>query len=69
MPLWLLPLLHSSYTHAAVIGIVTAAGVDLQAFRAWKTFHDFATYSWDTALFRWAQGGVLGLVAALGFSF
>lgn len=45
-------------------GVVTAAFVDWQAFRAWKTWHDIATYDWSTATFRWFQGAAAGFVTS-----
>ena len=57
---------HSPYFHGAVIGAVAAAGVDLQAFRTWKSFKDAEQYSWSVAAFRWVQGAVLGVVTAVG---
>jgi hypothetical protein len=57
---------HSTYAHGALVGAVAAAGVDFQAFRSWKNFHDAEQYSWSTAIFRWIQGAVLGVVTAVG---
>lgn len=48
-------------------GLVTAASVDLAAFRAWKSWDDAATYDWKTASWRWVQGAVIGLLTGLGF--
>ncbi|MCR4300865.1 MAG: hypothetical protein NUV51_04580 [Sulfuricaulis sp.] len=52
----------SPLTKAAVAGLIASALLDFQAFRAWKSWHDFAVYQWGTALFRWFQGAVIGLV-------
>lgn len=50
----------------ALAGALAAALVDFNAFRAWKSWHDVATYSWSTAAFRWVQGAVTGAVTAAG---
>jgi hypothetical protein len=56
----------------AVAGFVTAALVDYQAFRAFKSVEEFASYNWGLAAFRWAQGAVSGAIAValaeFGFS-
>lgn len=62
---------HEFLAHSpAGIGLITGLGsamwTDLQAFRAWKDWHDAATYGWGTATFRWAQGASLGLLTGLG---
>ena len=51
----------------AVAGLLTAAAVDFQAFRKWQAFSDALAYNWSTALFRWAQGAVIGAASAVGF--
>lgn len=58
--------LHSPIAHAALVGALTSAAVDYQAFRTWHTFHDFTSYAWDLALFRWVQGAVIGAATAAG---
>ena len=60
-------ILHSSAFKGALAGWLSAAGVDFQAFRSWKSFHDAAVYQWGTALWRWLQGAVLGAVAGGGY--
>ena len=57
---------HSPYFHGAVVGAISSAVVDFQAFRTWKTWHDADTYSWGVASFRWIQGAILGVVTAVG---
>ena len=57
----------SPITHGAITGAVVAAGVDLQAFRSWKTFNDIHTYNWGVAAFRWMQGAVVGAISATSF--
>lgn len=52
--------------HGALVGALTAAKVDLSAFRAWRSVHDFAVYDWRTATFRWVQGAILGALTAAG---
>lgn len=57
---------HHQLVHGALTGLVAAAAVDYRAFLAWRDVHDALTYSWSTALWRWFQGAVSGLVAAAG---
>ncbi len=57
---------HSPYAHAALVGALTAASTDFQAFRSWKSFHDAEQYNWSVAAFRWLQGAGLGLITAVG---
>lgn len=59
-------LLQSSLFKGALAGLLSAALVDFAAFRSWKSFDDLKTYQWRTALFRWGQGAVVGLVTAAG---
>lgn len=59
---------HSAYFHAALAGAVASAVIDVQAFRAWKSFNDAKSYSWNTAIFRWTQGAAFGLLTAAGFA-
>ncbi len=49
-----------------VSGLLTAATVDFQAFRAWKSFDDAASYGWSIAAFRWIQGSVIGALTGAG---
>lgn len=60
-------ILHHPITAGAVSGIVTAAAVDLHAFRSWKSFHEAAAYDWQLAAWRWFQGGVTGAIGAAGY--
>ena len=48
-------------------GWLAAAAVDYRAFVAWRSFHDVASYQWNTALFRWCQGAVIGGLTAVGY--
>ena len=57
---------HSPLAHGALTGVIAAAAVDYHAFTTWKSFHDLATYDWPTAIWRWIQGGVVGLIGAAG---
>ena len=59
--------LHSPLVRGAIVGVLVAARVDYSAFKAWRSFHEFAVYDWGTALFRWVQGAVVGAVTASGF--
>jgi hypothetical protein len=52
----------------ALSGLLTAAAVDYQTFRAWHTIDEIRTFDWRTALFRWAQGAVTGAITAAGVS-
>lgn len=60
-------LLQHPLARGAVTGIVTAAAVDISAFRSWKSFDDVARYDWKVAAFRWVQGAILGALVAAGF--
>lgn len=60
--------LQSPLAQGAMAGLLTAAAVDFQAFRAWKGFGEIVTYAWRTALFRWMQGAVVGAVTAAGLN-
>ena len=51
---------------AAVAGALAAAAIDFAAFRQWKSFDEITQYDWKLALFRWAQGAVIGAISALG---
>jgi len=59
-------LLQHPVVKGALAGFVTAALVDFAAFRSWDDFGDVKTYNWNTALFRWVQGIVVGALTALG---
>lgn len=52
----------------AITGALAAASVDVAAFRAWKEWRDFATYSWSTASFRIFQGAAIGALSAAGLT-
>ena len=58
--------LANPYVAGALSGLAAAAVVDFGAFKTWKSFNDAATYDWKTASWRWLQGAITGLVAALG---
>lgn len=58
--------IHSPAGVGALGGFLAAIRVDYVAFKAWHTWHDFQSYSWGTASFRWVQGGVIGAISALG---
>jgi len=50
----------------AIAGLLTAAAVDIQAFRAWTSYEEARRYNYKLAIFRWAQGAFLGAVTAAG---
>ena len=52
--------------HGAVTGLVSAAAVDVAAFRSWKSVNEAVHYAWKLAAWRWAQGVVWGLLTAAG---
>lgn len=51
-----------------VAGIISAAAVDFDAFKRWKSWNEFQQYSWRIAMVRWAKGGVIGVLSAAGFA-
>lgn len=53
-------------TKGAVAGFVTAAAIDIAAFRKWQSFQEAREYSWGLAGWRWLQGTVYGALTALG---
>ena len=58
--------MNSPIAHSALAGMLAAAAIDFQAFRAWKSWKDATTYAWSTAIFRWVQGAVVGAATAVG---
>jgi uncharacterized membrane protein len=58
---------HSPIVRGAASGIVTAAIVDIGAFRGWQKWSDAVTYNWGLASWRWFQGAILGALTALGW--
>ncbi len=60
--------LHHPIVQGALSGAVSAALIDFNAFRAWKSYRDAVAYDWPTAIWRWFQGAVAGAVTAAGFS-
>ena len=61
-------ILANPYVIGMITGVVSAATVDVVAFRSWKSFDDAKTYSWNIAGWRWFQGAVSGLLAAAGLA-
>lgn len=59
-------LVHTPVGKGFLVGVMTAAVIDFNTFRMWKSWHDFATYDWGVATFRWVQGGVVGAVTSVG---
>lgn len=65
---WLAWASHTAIAHGAVIGAISAAAIDLEAFRKWQSWHDAVTYSWSLASWRWFRGAVLGAITASGYA-
>lgn len=63
MPWWQHPIVHG-----AITGAVSAAAIDLAAFRKWSSWHDATTYQWGLASWRWFQGALYGGLTAAGLS-
>ena len=61
--------LHNPIVKGALSGLVSAAVVDLHAFRTWKSGSEFKSYDWGTAALRWGQGIISGALAAAGLGF
>jgi hypothetical protein len=61
-------LLTNKFVAGALAGLLSAAAVDFQAFRSWKSFNDAVTYDWTIALWRWFQGAAVGALAAAGIA-
>ena len=51
----------------ALAGAVSAAVVDLDAFKKWQTVKEFQTFDWKLAALRWLKGTVFGALAGAGF--
>lgn len=47
-------------------GILSAAAVDIAAFRSWKSHEEAMSYDWRVATWRWFQGAVVGVLSAAG---
>ena len=65
MTIQLRPLVLAAF-HGALTGWASAAGTDYHAFTQWKSLDDAKQYNWNTALWRWLQGAVMGAVAGTG---
>lgn len=50
----------------ALSGLVTAARVDYEAFKAWDDYKDAIAYNWGLAAWRWFQGAAIGAVTMAG---
>ena len=59
-------LLQNPIVKGALSGLVSAAVVDLHAFRGFKSKNELAAYDWGTALLRWGQGIIGGALTAAG---
>lgn len=51
-----------------IAGVISAATVDIIAFRSWKNLDEAKAYSWNIAMWRWFQGAVSGLLTGLGIA-
>lgn len=60
--------LHTPFARGAFGGLLTAAVVDIQAFKHFQSWHDAAEYGWGVATFRWVQGFILGGLGATLFA-
>ena len=58
-----IPAVHHALLGAAG-GLVPAAREDWRAFKTWQDWHVAAEYNWNTALWRWFQGALIGAVSA-----
>lgn len=58
---------HHPVARGAAVGVVTAAAVDIAAFRSWKSFDECRAYDWKVAAWRWFQGAVIGGMTGFGF--
>jgi hypothetical protein len=56
--------LNNPYVRSAITGFLAATVIDVQAFRKFKSLDEFAAYDWRIALFRGAQGAVVGLLGS-----
>jgi hypothetical protein len=63
----LMTILRSRAIQGALTGALSAAGIDFQAFRAWKSFDEARHYSWGLAAWRWFQGAVVGAITGAGY--
>jgi methyl coenzyme M reductase beta subunit len=61
-------LITNKYVAGAIAGLVAAAIIDIQAFRAWQSVQDAIAYDWRLAAWRWLQGAVSGALMAAGLS-
>jgi len=52
--------------NGAMAGFVSAALIDVAAFRKWSNVDEALAYQWKIALWRWAQGFVYGGLTAAG---
>ena len=62
-------MMQNPIVRGAITGALSAAAVDFQAFRSWKSVEQAASYDWGTAAWRWFQGAVVGAVTAAGLGF
>lgn len=51
----------------ALSGLLAAAKVDFDAFRAFKSLDQYVAYDWRLAIWRWAQGAFYGALATTPF--
>ena len=65
---WMTWIAHHPVAHAAASGALSAALIDIAAFRKWQSWHDAAEYQWGLASWRWFQGGFYGAMAGWGLA-
>jgi hypothetical protein len=52
----------------AAAGLLAAFVVDVHAFLTWTSPSQIKTFAWQTAILRWVQGAVSGVLAAYGLT-
>ena len=52
----------------AIAGGIVAIHLDIEAFKSFKSFDEFARYKWSTAAFRFLQGALNGAGVVAGIA-
>jgi hypothetical protein len=60
--------LRTPFGAGIISGLIASVSVDYAAFRSWRSWHDFAVYSWGIATFRWFQGAIVGGLTGIGYA-